>query len=158
MGLFKNISKPKATVRGVFFRYPGTNLELEIAPIESARRTELYEQCKVETPIRGFRQKDVSHDENMFCELLVDDVIKSVRGATVKDLRVLTIVDEDALKKALGVPQENTLKDDMAVPLGIDDIKDIMKESVDFKIWLNEKLGDMSAYNAALKKQLEKNS
>jgi hypothetical protein len=155
MSLLKKITRKASTIAGVFFRYPGTKLELELVPIDTSERASIYDQCKIETPVRGFRQKDVTHDEDMFCDLLVDRVAKSARGATVGCLKQILILDDAALKEHLGLEE---ITDESPVAIDIDDIKYLMKQSIDFKVWLNGCLNNMEAFNAALRAQAIKNS
>lgn len=154
MSLLKKITRKASTVTGVFFRYPGTKLEVEISPIDTSERSSIYEQCKIETPVRGFRQKDVQYDEDMFCDLLVDRIVRSARGCTVKCLREIIIMDDEALKEQLGLTE---ITDETPVAVEIEDIKYLMKQSLDFKVWINGCLNNMEAFNAALKAQAAKN-
>ena len=154
MSLIKSITRKAVNVTGVFFRYPGTKLELELVPWDTSERKATYEQCKIEAPIRGFRQKDVSYDEDMFTDKMVDRVVKSARNCTVGCLKKLMLVDEGALKEQLGL---DAITDETPVPLTVEDIKSIVMDSIDVKLWLNSSIGDMDIFNAALKAQSAKN-
>ena len=156
------IAKPEEDIAGVFFTYPETHLEVEIFPISTEDHQRMLDLCRQESPMKGFRGKDVSYDMPRLNRMLAEKSIGRIRGATIGSLKKIMFIDPVALEgmRASGkleLKDGEKITDATPVKLEKEDGIYLFLNKPLFKLWVDDQQGRTTVYNAAIEGQALKN-